>query len=134
KPDNQLLQQEIFGPLLPIIGYDNVEQAIAYVQERPRPLALYIMSFDKKWQQKVLNNTHSGGVTINDTVLHFGQKDLPAGGIGPSGMGHYHGREGFKTFSKARSVHAKGRFNSVQFIHPPYHKSLLKLVLKMFMR
>ncbi len=132
--NHQLLQQEIFGPLLPIIGYDSVNDAIRYVQDRPRPLALYIMSFDKDWQRRVLDNTHSGGVTINDTVLHFGQKDLPAGGVGPSGMGHYHGREGFKTFSKARSIHAKGRFNSVQFIHPPYHKSMLKLVLALFNR
>jgi coniferyl-aldehyde dehydrogenase len=132
--DLQLMQHEIFGPVMPIIGYDTVDDAIAFVQERPRPLALYIMSYDKKWQRKVLDNTHSGGVTINDTVLHFGQKDMPVGGIGPSGMGHYHGREGFMTFSKAKSIHAKGRINSVQFIHPPYHKSLLKLVLKLFMR
>jgi coniferyl-aldehyde dehydrogenase len=134
-PDSlKVMQQEIFGPVMPIIGYDTVDEAIKYVQDRPRPLALYIMSFDKKWQQQVLNSTHSGGVTINDTVIHFGQKDMPVGGIGPSGMGHYHGIEGFKTFSKARGIHAKGRINAVQFIHPPYHKSLLGLVLKLFMR
>ncbi|MFT4926803.1 MAG: coniferyl-aldehyde dehydrogenase [Phenylobacterium sp.] len=133
-PDSELLQQEIFGPILPIIGYETVDEAIRYVQDRPRPLALYIMSFDKQWQQNILTHTHSGGVTINDTVIHFGQKDMPIGGIGPSGMGHYHGIEGFKTFSKARGIHAKGRFDAVRFIHPPYHKSLLKWVLKLFMR
>jgi coniferyl-aldehyde dehydrogenase len=134
KPEITLMQQEIFGPVLPIIGYDNVNEAIAYVQQRPRPLALYIMSYNKSWQRQILDNTHSGGVTINDTVVHFGQKDMPVGGIGASGMGHYHGREGFITFSKMKSIHAKGRINSVKFIHPPYEKSLLKWVLRIFMR
>lgn len=129
-----VLQQEIFGPVLPILGYDNVEQAIEHIQRHDRPLALYIVSYDKQFQQHILHNTHSGGVTINDTVLHFGQKDMPVGGIGPSGMGHYHGKEGFLTFSKAKGIHVKGRFNATRFIHPPYHKSMLKWVLKLFMR
>lgn len=132
--DMTVLQQEIFGPVMPIIGYDRIEEAIEYIQAHDRPLALYIISHDKKFQQHILRNTHSGGVTINDTVVHFGQKDMPVGGVGPSGMGHYHGKEGFLTFSKAKGIHAKGRINSIQFIHPPYHKSLLKLVLKLFMR
>ena len=82
----------------------------------------------------ILTKTHSGGVTINDTLLHFGQKDMPVGGVGPSGMGQYHGIEGFKTFSSAKGIHAKGRINAVEVIHPPYHKSMLNLVLKLFVR
>lgn len=135
-PDDSLtlMQQEIFGPILPIITYNHLEQAIHYVQQRPRPLALYIHSFDRKFQQQILTDTHAGGVTINDTVIHFGQKDLPVGGVGPSGIGMYHGIEGFKTFSSAKGIHTKGRFNSLEWIHPPYHKSLLKWVLKLFLR
>ena len=129
-----VMQQEIFGPVMPIIPYNNLDEAISYVQERPRPLALYIHSFSKRTQEHILTHTHAGGVTINDTVLHFGQKDMPVGGVGPSGMGMYHGVEGFKTFSSAKGIHAKGKINSVEFIHPPYEKSLLKLVLKLFMR
>lgn len=129
-----VMRQEIFGPVMPIIGYDTVDESLDYIRDRDRPLALYIISHSKKFQQHILENTHSGGVTINDAVVHFGQKDMPVGGIGPSGMGHYHGREGFLTFSKAKGIHAKGRINSIAFIFPPYDKSLLKLVLKLFMR
>ena len=129
-----VMQQEIFGPILPIIPYQSIDQAIEYVQQRPRPLALYILSFNKAIQQKILQHTHAGGVTINDTLLHFGQKDMPVGGVGPSGMGYYHGIEGFKTFSSVKGVHAKGKIDAVSFIHPPYGKSLLNLVLKLFVR
>ncbi|WP_199608827.1 coniferyl aldehyde dehydrogenase [Flocculibacter collagenilyticus] len=132
--DMQIMRDEIFGPILPILPYDNLDDAIAYIRARPRPLALYIMSFEKQHQQKLLKQTHSGGVTINDTLVHFAQEDLPAGGIGASGMGQYHGHEGFLTFSKARGIHSKGKFFSTQFVFPPYKKSMIDLVLKLFVR
>ena len=102
--------------------------------ERPRPLALYYFGYDKHEQQRVLHETHSGGVCLNDTLLHVAQDDMPFGGIGPSGMGHYHGHEGFLTFSKAKGVFIKQRFNAARLIYPPYGKSIQKLVYKLFVR
>lgn len=99
-----IMQDEIFGPLLPIVTVDSLSEALAYINERPRPLALYLFSDDKHEQSQVLEQTHSGGVAINDTVIHVALEDAPFGGVGPSGMGHYHGVEGFKTFSKAKTV------------------------------
>jgi coniferyl-aldehyde dehydrogenase len=86
-----------------------MDDAIAYVNARPRPLALYIMSFDKKVQQQVLTRTHSGGVCVNDTIFHFVADDAPFGGVGPSGMGHYHGKEGFLNFTKAKTILTHGK-------------------------
>lgn len=134
RDDMKLMQEEIFGPLLPIIPYDRLEDAFAYINERPRPLALYYFGYDKAEQQRVLHETHSGGVCLNDTLLHVAQDDLPFGGIGPSGMGHYHGHEGFLTFSKAKGVYVKQRFNAARPIYPPYGKLLQKLVYKLFIR
>ena len=91
--DMKLMQDEIFGPLLPVVPYDRIEDAFAYVNARPRPLALYYFGYDKREQQRVLHETHSGGVCLNDTLLHVAQDDMPFGGVGPSGMGHYHGHE-----------------------------------------
>ncbi|WP_051227923.1 coniferyl aldehyde dehydrogenase [Oceanospirillum beijerinckii] len=99
-----LMQNEIFGPILPILTYQCIDEAFHYIQARPRPLALYLMSSDKSLQQRVKRTTHSGGVCINDTLMHVAADDAPFGGIGESGMGHYHGIEGFKTFSHARTV------------------------------
>ncbi len=130
----RVMQDEIFGPLLPIVPYDDLEQALAYVNARPRPLALYYFGYDKTEQQTVLERTHSGGVCLNDTLLHVAQDDLPFGGVGPSGMGHYHGHEGFLTFSKAKGVFIKQRFNASRLIYPPYGKALQKLVYRLFIR
>ncbi|MFL9814136.1 coniferyl aldehyde dehydrogenase [Stutzerimonas sp. VN223-3] len=132
--DMQVMQDEIFGPLLPIVPYDDIEQALAYVNARPRPLALYYFGYDKAEQRRVLRHTHSGGVCLNDTLLHVAQDDLPFGGVGPSGMGHYHGHEGFLTFSKAKSVFIKQRLNAARLIYPPYGKPLQKLIYKLFVR
>ncbi|MGF6593249.1 coniferyl aldehyde dehydrogenase [Pseudomonas sp. 2835] len=132
--DMRVMQDEIFGPLLPLVPYDSLDQALAYINQRPRPLALYYFGYEHNEQQRVLEQTHSGGVCLNDTLLHVAQDDLPFGGIGPSGMGHYHGHEGFLTFSKARAVFAKQRFNAARLIYPPYGKALLKLVYKLFIR
>jgi coniferyl-aldehyde dehydrogenase len=132
--DMKIMQEEIFGPLLPIIAYDKLDDAFAFINERGRPLALYFFGYDKGEQQRVLHETHSGGVCINDTLLHVAQDDMPFGGIGPSGMGHYHGHEGFLTFSKAKGVFIKQRFNAAKMIYPPYGKALQKLVYKLFVR
>ena len=130
----QVMQDEIFGPLLPIVPYDSLEQAFAYINDRPRPLALYYFGYNKAEQQRVLEQTHSGGVCLNDTMLHVAQDDMPFGGVGPSGMGHYHGHEGFKTFSHAKGTFIKQRFNAARMIYPPYGKALQKLVYKLFIR
>lgn len=130
--DMQVMQEEIFGPLLPIVPYERLEDAFAYVNDRPRPLALYFFGYDKAEQQRVLYETHAGGVCINDTLMHVAQEDLPFGGIGPSGMGQYHGHEGFLTFSKAKAVFVKQRFNAAALIYPPYGKALQKLVYRLF--
>ncbi|MDH1262951.1 coniferyl aldehyde dehydrogenase [Pseudomonas sp. GD03944] len=130
----KVMQDEIFGPLLPIVPYTRIEDAFAYINQRPRPLALYYFGYDKGEQQRVLHETHSGGVCLNDTLLHVAQDDMPFGGVGPSGMGHYHGHEGFLTFSKAKGVFIKQRFNAARLIYPPYNKALLKLVYKLFVR
>ena len=102
--DMILMQEEIFGPLLPIKTYQNLDQAIAYINGRQRPLALYLFTSDRAIQEKVISNTISGGVCINDCAMHVAQHDLPFGGIGNSGMGQYHGYEGFAEFSKLRPV------------------------------
>ena len=130
----RVMQEEIFGPLLPIVPYDDIEEALAYVNTRPRPLALYYFGYDRVEQQRVLESTHSGGACLNDTLLHVAQDDLPFGGFGPSGMGHYHGHEGFLTFSKAKGVFIKQRFNAARLIYPPYGKWWQKLIYALFIR
>jgi coniferyl-aldehyde dehydrogenase len=130
----KVMQDEIFGPLLPIIPYEGIEQAMHYVGERPRPLALYYFGYDKAEQQLLMEQTHAGGMCINDTVFHVAQDDMPFGGIGPSGMGQYHGREGFLTFSKAKGVYIKQRYNGARPIYPPYGGLLLKMIYRLFIR
>ena len=129
----KIMQEEIFGPLLPILTYDDVEDAVKFINGRPRPLALYCFDFNKTRINYVLENTHSGGVCVNDTMSHVGVDDMPFGGVGESGIGHYHGHEGFLTLSKAKSVYEKGRINAAKFALPPYgqiHKMLYKVLLK----
>ena len=129
-----VMQNEIFGPLLPVVPYDSIDDAMAYIRQRPRPLALYLLSYDEPLQQKIIDQSHSGGMCINDTVMHVAADDAPFGGIGPSGMGHYHGVEGFKTFSKAKTVLTQGKFCPSTLMHPPYGKWLQQLIFKMFLR
>ncbi|MDE1168457.1 MAG: coniferyl aldehyde dehydrogenase [Pseudomonas sp.] len=132
--DMTVMEDEIFGPLLPVVPYGTLDEAFAYVNQRPRPLALYYFGYDKAEQQRVLEHTHSGGACINDTLLHVAQDDMPFGGVGPSGMGHYHGHEGFLTFSKAKGVLTKQRFNAARLIYPPYGTALQKWVHRLFIR
>ncbi len=130
----KVMQEEIFGPILPIVPYGSEDDAIRFINNRPRPLALYYFGYQKRAQKRLLEKTHAGGVCINDTLVHFAQDDMPFGGIGESGMGHYHGEEGFHTFSHAKSVHTKGRLNSGKMIFPPHGTALHQLVYKIFIR
>jgi coniferyl-aldehyde dehydrogenase len=128
-----VIQEEIFGPILPIVTYERLDDAIAYVNARPRPLALYFFGNDAESQRRVLERTTSGGVLVNDTILHYAQDDLPFGGIGQSGMGAYHGAEGFKTMSHAKAVFKQARFNLVDLVRPPFGKTfdfLLNFMLR----
>jgi coniferyl-aldehyde dehydrogenase len=117
-----VMQEEIFGPVLPLVPYETLEEAIKFVNARPRPLALYYFDENKKRIDEVLKRTISGGATINDVLFHIAQQNLPFGGVGPSGIGHYHGVHGFRTFSKARGVFHQSRLAPTRFIAPPYRK------------
>ncbi|WP_250850209.1 coniferyl aldehyde dehydrogenase [Acinetobacter sp. ANC 5378] len=132
--DMQVMQNEIFGPLLPIVTYQQLDEAINYINQRPRPLALYYFGYNKQEQQKVLMQTHSGGVCLNETLVHVGQEDLPFGGVGTSGLGNYHGYEGFVTFSHAKAVFNRPKFSLMRLFYPPYGTFIQKLILKLFIR
>ena len=120
--DSVLMQREIFGPILPLRSFDSLDALIARINAGPRPLAVYPFSNDAAKVQKVLDRVMSGGVSVNDGLFHVGQHDLPFGGVGASGMGHYHGKEGFETFSKLRPVFYQARFATMKFMMPPYGK------------
>ncbi len=124
----RLQQEEIFGPILPVVPYGSIDEAIAYVNARPRPLALYYFGANDAALDAVLTRTMSGGVTVNNTAFHVVQEELPFGGVGPSGMGHYHGRAGFDTFSKLKPVFFEGRFSGVRFLMPPYGRRFRMLL------
>jgi coniferyl-aldehyde dehydrogenase len=126
--DAKVMQDEIFGPVLPIHGYTTLDDALAYVEGRDRPLALYPFSHDKRTVETILSRLIAGGVTVNDTLLHFAANNLPFGGIGPSGMGQYHGRAGFDAFTKAMPVLWQSRFSATDFIKPPYRGKLDRMI------
>jgi acyl-CoA reductase-like NAD-dependent aldehyde dehydrogenase len=126
--DCRLMREEIFGPILPVVPYERLDDALAYVNERPRPLALYYFDRDAPRIERVLTGTVAGGVTINDTILHIAQERLPFGGVGPSGMGRYHGREGFETFSSRKAVFRQSRLNTIGLFKPPYGRRFERLL------
>ena len=132
-PDMRIMQEEIFGPLLPVVASETLDDAIQYVQNHDRPLALYWFGEDKKKRDRVLHQTISGGVSINETAWHVVQEDIPFGGIGPSGMGAYHGEHGFQAFSHMKGVYIQSRFSQGKALFPPYtaktHK-MLRLMKK----
>jgi coniferyl-aldehyde dehydrogenase len=132
--DMQVLQEEIFGPILPVVGYSNMTDAINYINDRPRPLALYYFGYNTEEQEYVMEKTHAGGVCLNDAIMHVACDDVPFGGIGPSGMGAYHGHEGFLTFSHAKSVFNRPKLNSGKLAYAPYGKLIHKLIYKFFIR
>ncbi|WP_422049421.1 coniferyl aldehyde dehydrogenase [Shimia sp.] len=128
--DMRVMQEEIFGPLLPVVPYDKLEEAIDYVNDRDRPLALYYFDWDTARGEKILNETHSGGVCINEVMTHTMVDDMPFGGVGPSGMGHYHGKEGFLNFSKAKAVVRKGRFDGNAWVAAPWNNMFFNIMVK----
>lgn len=131
--DMDVLQREIFGPILPILAYQDKQEVVAYITGRQRPLAFYPFTNDKELQKYYLDHVMSGGVCVNDALLHVTQHDMPFGGVGASGMGHYHGYEGFMTFSKLRPVFYQAGFSAMKFLAPPYGKladSIIKILLK----
>ena len=118
--DTRLMREEIFGPILPLVSVDSVDAAIDYVNARERPLALYHFDLDRARIERVLDRTVAGGVSVNDTILHIAQSNLPFGGVGPSGMGAYHGHEGFLALSKRKPVFYQSRLSSMALFKPPY--------------
>jgi coniferyl-aldehyde dehydrogenase len=116
----RVMQEEIFGPLLPVMVYDRQEEIIAYVNRHDRPLALYWFGRDRGARERVLRGTHAGGVTLNDCLWHCGQEQLPFGGVGASGMGAYHGEAGFRTFSHFKPVFQQSALSGVSLLNPPY--------------
>ena len=122
--DMQIMQEEIFGPVLPVKTYSDVSETVDYINSKDRPLGLYYFGKDKKEQDFVLNNTTSGGVTVNDVISHIQMEDLPFGGVGPSGMGSYHGHDGFKEFSHAKATYTQSKLNLMKIagLVPPYKK------------
>jgi coniferyl-aldehyde dehydrogenase len=127
-PEMRLMQEEIFGPILPVLGYDRIEEAIAYINRHDRPLALYWFGADGASRDKVLNQTISGGVTLNDCIWHIAQEDQPFGGVGASGTGSYHGEWGFRTFSKEKPVFTQPRLNGMFLMYPPYGKTFERML------
>jgi coniferyl-aldehyde dehydrogenase len=132
-PDMALMREEIFGPVLPVVAYDTLDEAIDFISARPRPLALYCFSHDSAARGEVLRRTHSGGVTINDWGWHVVNHDAPFGGVGNSGMGTYHGVEGFRELSHARTVFKRHRFFPIGLFYPPYGNLVQRLALKWFL-
>lgn len=126
--DMMVMQDEIFGPILPLVTYDEISEAVIHINARPRPLALYYFGRDAAERDYVVNNTTSGGVTINDVVFHVAQEDLPFGGIGPSGMGAYHGKTGFIEFSHRKAIYTQPSMDILRVLRPPYGKTFQKLL------
>ena len=124
--DMQVMQEEIFGPILPVKQYKDLDEPLDYINSHDRPLGLYYFGKEKSEENKVLNHTTSGGVTVNDVVMHVAQEDLPFGGVGPSGMGSYHGIDGFKNFSHAKAIYTQSKTVSkmaAAMMRPPYKKA-----------
>lgn len=125
--DMAVMNEEIFGPVLPVMTYTDKDEALNYIRERAHPLALYYFDNDKKEVDRVVKNTLSGGVTVNDTILHVFHENMPFGGIGPSGLGGYHGFDGFKEFSHMKSVLYQGRLSAAKLLKAPYGDTRMKI-------
>lgn len=130
----KIMQHELFGPILPLLPYDDIDEALEYIRMRPRPLGLYLFTYDLALQNHVTYHSHAGSMCINEALFQVAVDDIPFGGIGPSGMGQYHGHEGFLTMSKAKPVLRRGRLNTINLIHPPYSNFFQKLLLKWLIR
>ena len=121
-PQMAVMQEEIFGPILPVLTYRTLDEAIAFIKARPHPLALYYFGDNRVDRDRFLKRTVSGNVTINSTLMHYMQDDLPFGGVGDSGIGAYHGKEGFIALTHPRGIYRQGRFNVATLLQPPFGK------------
>jgi acyl-CoA reductase-like NAD-dependent aldehyde dehydrogenase len=128
KPDSPVMEEEIFGPILPIMTYSNIDEVLKFIRLRPKPLALYIYSNNTALQQKILSETSSGGVAINDNVSQFVSMNLPFGGVGNSGMGRYHGKYGFETFSNPKGVLKQTNLIDLDMKYPPVTEKSVKML------
>ncbi|MBB5193156.1 coniferyl-aldehyde dehydrogenase [Silvimonas terrae] len=126
--DARLLSEELFGPLLPLVPYQTLEEALAWINDRPHPLALYVFTRSRAKVRRVLQQTRAGGVTVNDTLLHIAAAELPFGGVGESGMGAYHGKDGFDGMSHLKSVLRQGPIRTLDWLMPPYGEQFARLV------
>jgi coniferyl-aldehyde dehydrogenase len=131
--DMAIMQEEIFGPVLPVVAYGTIDEAVAYVNAHPRPLALYYFGSDDAGHREVLSRTTSGNVGINSTLMHYAQDDLPFGGVGASGMGAYHGVDGFQRMSHAKGIYVQGRWNAADLMRAPFGR-LADTVLRAMLR
>ena len=132
--DMMVMNDEIFGPVLPIVEYDDISEALSIINSKDRPLGLYYFGNDKNEENNVMDNTSSGGVTINNVIGHIQQTDLPFGGVGPSGMGRYQSFDGFKNFSNPRAYFKDISFKLDRFfdaVRPPYKKNIEKVLTKL---
>ncbi len=123
-----VMQDEIFGPVLPLVPYSTLDDALGYVADHPRPLALYYFDHDSGRVARVLRESIAGGVTVNDTIFHIAQENLPFGGVGPSGMGDYHGESGFNTFTKRKAVFLQSRLNGMGLMAPPFGRTIERML------
>jgi acyl-CoA reductase-like NAD-dependent aldehyde dehydrogenase len=132
--EHKVMESEIFGPILPVVEYEDLSQAIAIVNSRPKPLSLYLFSDNRETQERILRQTTSGGGSVNDTVVHLSTQSLPFGGVGDSGMGRYHGKSGFDTFSNKKSILKRPFWLDVKLRYPPYGKRLplMKVIMRLF--
>jgi aldehyde dehydrogenase (NAD+) len=134
-PDSAIMQEEIFGPLLPVIPYENLPEVLDMIQAKPRPLVLYIFSPREEFVNEIVSHTHSGDVVINDVMVHFANVKLPFGGVNNSGIGKSHGIYGFREFSHLRSVMQQGKITPAALFYPPYNRRVRKwidILLKYF--
>jgi len=134
RDDMGLAEEEIFGPILPVIPYDTIEDAFAYINARPRPLAIYAFGVEGEALEALKRQTHSGGISLNDWGWHAFQHDLPFGGIGNSGMGSYHGEEGFRELSHAKAMFRRHRFFPTGMLYPPYGGWLQRLAMRLYLK
>jgi len=130
--NDPIMQEEIFGPILPVIGYNNLSEVIHYINSKGKPLAIYYFSENRAKQRRVISETSSGACLINDVVIHFANKNLPFGGVGDSGTGRYHGKESFKAFSNRKAVMKTSRIIDVPLKYPPFKKK--EQILRWFLR
>ena len=128
--DMLVMREEIFGPVLPVVAYRSIDEAIAYINARDRPLGLYYFGTDRDEERTVLDRTTSGGVTVNDVLFHVSMEDLPFGGVGPSGMGGYHGIDGFREFSHRRGIYRqiKKDLGPMKALRPPFGAAVRKFI------